>query len=711
MIKLKETHQLTGSILTIEQTGNSTFCVDNTFFITQINEDLKVEKTLCFAKDAQSFHRYSHACGISRDFYFCIPINENHKSFILEYENEKIKHIATLDDHDGDIETCKFSDNGEFFATGGQDGRVFIYDGKSFLPIASLMPRSDYISVISFSHNNEFMAISGYDKFTLIFDFLRHKVAFNLQMPDVVEASCFFEKSEKLLLICRNGDSIIFSLKEGKILSSKTPFAFWPTSIAIDEEENYALIGTRSDTLYVLSLKNNSKVIEIKNERPGIASLKFSNGFLYIGCVDGGLLIVDYNEGKEELKESIDRKAYKGAREIIDKNIFLSIHPLMTAFDEAWPEILDEAINLLNQDKVDQAVELVEPFVVDESKKSDFDFYLAQKDGVKDFLEHIDNKNYKKAYEMLKTAKFLVKTKAYEKLENIWNKAFFEAKKLLIENAQLNERLAKQHLQPFESTPKKELIAQLLHNADAFVKADNYIKSRNFKEYFSLTFKFSFLRETDLYKKVLLLGEKMFDNAVDLEKKLQYDEAKKIAETLLVFPNLKRFAQEKIVLIQQKESFLLAIENREIKKVYSMVNDNEQLRSMKQFKEFTKIFLTVYEAARVYAYEGNAKQVMITLGEYMEIPYWTDKIASLMKIAYLQQISDATYEADVNWDITIRRYYDRFGKSIELIKLLEGKPMEGFLDKFEEEGNSDGYRYHHFVEDIVIYIIQKEQDY
>ncbi len=160
MIKLKETHQLTGSILTIEQTGNSTFCVDNTFFITQINEDLKVEKTLCFAKDAQSFHRYSHACGISRDFYFCIPINENHKSFILEYENEKIKHIATLDDHDGDIETCKFSDNGEFFATGGQDGRVFIYDGKSFLPIASLMPRSDYISVISFSHNNEFMAIS-----------------------------------------------------------------------------------------------------------------------------------------------------------------------------------------------------------------------------------------------------------------------------------------------------------------------------------------------------------------------------------------------------------------------------------------------------------------------------------------------------------------------------------------------------------------------
>ncbi|MDE5603477.1 MAG: hypothetical protein K2I71_06135, partial [Helicobacter sp.] len=703
--------QLTGSILAIEETDDFTFCVDNAFFITQINENLKIEKALCFAKDAELFHRYSHACGISRNFYFCIPIKENHKTFILEYENTKIKHIATLNDHDGDIETCRFSDDGNFFATGGQDGRVFIYDGKSFLPITSLMARSDYISVISFSYNNEFMAISGYDKFTLIFDFLRHKVTFNFQTSDVVEASYFFEKGDKLLLVCRNGDSVIFSLKEGKIFSSKTSFAFWPTSIAIDEEENYALVGTRSDTLYVLSLKDNSKVIEIKNEHAGIASLRFSNGFLYIGCVDGALLIVDYNEGKERLKESLDKKDYKDARKVIDENIFLSIHPLMKAFDEVWPDILQEAINLLNQDKIDEAIDLVDPFVLDESKKSEFDFYIVQKDGVKDFLECIDGKNYKKAYEMLQTMKFLVKTKAYEKLENIWNKAFFKAKELLIENAKLNERLARQYLQPFESTPKKELIAQLLHNADAFVKADNYIKNRNFKEYFSLTFKFSFLRETDLYKKVLLLGEKMFDNAVELEKKLQYDEAKKIAETLLIFPNFKRYAQEKIILIQQKESFLLAIKKREIKKVYSMVNDNEKLRSMEQFKEFTKTFLEIYETAKVFAHEGNAKQVMITLGEYMEIPYWMDKIASLMKIAYLQQINNATYEADVNWEITIKRYCDRFGKSIELIKLLEGKPMEEFLDKFEEEGNSDGYRYHQFVEDIVIYIIQKEQDF
>ena len=92
---------------------------------------------------------------------------------------------------------------------------------------------------------------------------------------------------------------------------------------------------------------------------------------------------------------------------------------------------------------------------------------------MKTFLELIDKKDFIKAYEMVKTTKFLVKTQAYEKLENIWNKAFFNAKKLLIENAKINQKLAEQYLAPFENTPKKELIVQLLRNSDVFAKADN----------------------------------------------------------------------------------------------------------------------------------------------------------------------------------------------------------------------------------------------
>ena len=330
----KATHQLQGSILAITPFEDSTFCVDNTFYITQINKKLEIQTSLQVTRDLEPPHRYSHAFGISNDSYFCIPIIGEKKTLILKLDHSKLKIISTLNDHDGEMESCAFSKNGNYFATGGQDGRVFLYEGKSFLPTASLLARSDYISTIKFSQNNEFIAISGFDKFTMIFDVLRHKIAFNFVTNDVVEDSCFFENDEKLLLVLRNNSSIIFSLKEGKIISQEYFFAFWPTSIALDDEENYALIGTRSDTLYVISLKDNSKVMEIKNEHAGIASLAFSHGFLYIGCIDGTLLIIDYNEGKEELKDALATKNYKNAREAIHKNVFLIIHPLTKVFVE-----------------------------------------------------------------------------------------------------------------------------------------------------------------------------------------------------------------------------------------------------------------------------------------------------------------------------------------------------------------------------------------
>lgn len=469
------------------------------------------------------------------------------------------------------------------------------------------------------------------------------------------------------------------------------------------------MVGTRSDTLYVIGLKDNTKVMEIKTEHAGIASLVFSLGYLYIGAIDGALIAIDYNEGKEALKESLDRKDYKSAREAINNNVFLSIHPLTKVFDEVWPQILQQAIDLLNHDAIEQAIEITAPFVVSESKKREFDFYLAQKDGVKTFLELINKRDFTKAYEMLQTTKFLAKTQAYEKLENIWNKTFFDAKNLLVENANVNKPKAEQILAPFNNTPKKELIVQLLRNSDVFEKAESFIKKQNFKEYFSLTFQFSFLRDMNLYKKVLLVGERMLVNLIELEKNFRYDEAKKIAETLLLFPPLKRAANERIVLMQQKQNLLLAIEANDVKKVYALISEIESLRSMEQFKEFTKDFLRHYEEAKPYAYEGNAKHAMVLLGEYMTINYWIDKIGALLKTAYLRQIEKALGEAEVNWAITIKRYFERYGKSFELVKLLQNHESRAILEQFEGDGESDGYRRYGFVDSVVIYLVQKEE--
>lgn len=714
----KATLQFQGSILTLSHAANvgagsapsvGAFCVDNTFTISHI-DNLKIEKQNQVAKGIEPPHRHSHAFCCDSKARFCIPLPGENKVCILEMKNGKMAQLATLESHDGDIESCAFSPDGEVLATGGQDGRVFFYDCANFLPITSLLARSDYISCIAFSKNSELVALCGFDKFTVVFDMLRHKVVFNFPTNDVVESAAFFENDEKLILVCRNCTSVIFSLNTGKIIANDGLFAFWPTCVAVDSDENYALVGTRSEIMYIVCLADNTKRMEIKNEHSAISSICFSGDFLYIGTADGALLIIDYNEGKDELESALEKKDYKTACEAIERNVFLSIHPLTKKFDEAWPAILEEAIELLNADNIEAAVDLTAPFMASQKRKNEFDFYLNQKDGVKAFLDCVDAGNFQKAYQLMQTSKFLAKTPAAEKLENIWAKAFFNAKKALIEDPKNNLIVAQRALAPFESTPKKELVVQLLRNADVFVKADQLIKAQNFKEYFSLTFKFSFLRDTDLYRKVLILGERMMQNLTDLEIEYKYEEAKKLADTLLVFPNLKRSANEHIVLISQKESLLTAITAHDIKKVYDLVDSVEALRSMPQFKDFTLDFLARYNEALGHARAGECKSVISVLGEYMEINYWIDKIGSLFKIAYLRQIEKALSQPDVNWRVSVKRFVERYGKPIELVRLVgDIEAAKATLEEIEGEGEGDGYRHCKFVDDIIVYVIQKEQ--
>lgn len=101
-----------------------------------------------------------------------------------------------------------------------------------------------------------------------------------------------------------------------------------------------------------------------------------------------------------------------------------------------------------------------------------------------------------------------------------------------------------------------------------------------------------------------------------------------------------------------------------------------------------KDFLRHYEEAKPYAYSGNAKHAMVLFGEYLEINYWVDKIGSLLKIAYLKQIEKNLHNIEVNWVITLKRYFERYGKSFELIKLLQNHEAKAILDQFEGDGEA-----------------------
>ncbi len=697
-----------GSVLALQQSGAVFLCVDSSYCVSVYDmENLTLQTSTVVSKDAQTPHRHSNACSISPNKLLCIPLIGNKEGLILQYD-EKFKRRGQITEHESDIESSVFSPNGRYCVTGGQDGKVFIYDTERFLAIGSLIPRADYIYTLHFSKDSELLACGGFDKSVVVFDMVQNKRRCTIPTPDVVEEMSFCDNNQKLYMILRNGASFLYDVIKKETVSIENLFSMWPSALAISPDERFAVVGARGDSIYIVNLHSNMRMLEFKIELPGVSKIYFHNHLLFLGATDGNVFVIEYQKGEKELEEAVKNKKYRIARDMIENNLFLSIHPLMKVFDEDWPEILDKAIELLNNKQINEAVELVNPFIYDQTKAREFDFYLMQQEPVRKFAELTKNKEYIKAYDMTVTTKFLVNTFTYTELENAWNKAFMQAKKLLEENPTLNIKKADSILKPFESSVKKELIAQLLKNCSVFSQAENLIKARNFSGYFSLINQYGFLRDTELFKKVSILGDRNMAEMLALEQEGQFERAEELAKFLQVFPSLKRSCTERLIIIQQKRRLLTAIEIDNITQAYAIVEEYKILRSMPQFREFTQKFEIVFEKAKNHALSGHPKSTLQTFGEYVQIPFWIDRIASLLKTAYIHEIENKIHDGGINWTLTLHRFIERFGKDDMLQALVHKYGLEAELESINEEGNYVGYRTFKFVDEIVIFLLEKE---
>ncbi|MFP4332141.1 MAG: hypothetical protein ACLFQJ_02470 [Campylobacterales bacterium] len=703
MIKILKKVSLQDGILGIKATTNGCIVLDSSYKLYKFKlPDISLSGQTKLLKTFEPPHKHANNFSISKNALISLPLLGTEKSVLIKI-SPKIEKLMVNTWHDGDVESSAFSKDGSLLATGGTDGKVFVFDVKRTKLLFSLPPRGEYISNITFSSSGEFVVASSYDKFTVIYSTLQNKVKDVFKQHDVVERASFFDNDTKLYLVSRNGRSIIYDLIKKSTISNESHFAKWPSTVCITECEQYALVGTRGNIFYLIRLEDNAKMLDLKFDYMGFSALSNFKTTIMMGFTEGTFLVVDYNNGEDDLKEAIDKLDFKEARKIIEENVFLTIHPATKAFDEHWDEYLQKAIKLLNDNKTEEAIEVVDPFLFDPKKKKDFDFYLMQKGPVKQFMDAINAKEYAKAYEMVSLNKFLMKTSAYDELERHWAKAFATAKKLLEEDPTLNRKKVEMVFKPFENTCKKDLIFQLLKNTNVFIQADEYIKKQKFKEYFALTEKFFFLKETDLYEKVSNFGQKLLDQFGELEKAQQFEEAEELAKKIMIFPMYKKSIAERINSIKSKAAFIEAVEKGNNDLAFKLVEKNESLKGLPQFKELQARFEPQFEQAKVQAFNGEPKRVLLELKGIKEIDFWREKIGSLMKIAYLNEINNFIKDDDVNWDLTLKRYIKRFSKDSEIRKIMSDAGKISLLDDIDDNGSSEGYKNSEFVDYIVVH--------
>jgi hypothetical protein len=705
MIDIKSSLQLNNSIISIEITKDYILVVDNNYYIYFIDKDkLEVKKNLQITAKPKPLHIYSKASSVSTKGIFNIALFEQAKSFVVTTAKE-IKRKATIDNHHKDIEVTTFTPNSLIMVTGGSDGNVFLHDLKYMKTMGSLEIKPDFISSLNFSNDGTLLLSTAYDKTGTIFNIETNKKIADINFPDVPEDAKFFDNNKKLFLVCRNGTSVIYDIKNKKIESSKNIITYWPTKVIITKQEDYALVSTRSKHLYAIKLEDNTKTIDVELSHDGITTMKLFDTYLLVGFITGKFDIINFRIKEEELAQKLKAKDYRAVKAIFDKNIFLKTHPLAKKFDEAWPSVLEKVIQLISAKQIERAISLAEPFLDDEKRNAEFNFQMANEKQVITLIKHMENKKYVEAFQLCDKYAYLKKLKAYDDLEKYWNAIFTKARKLLEENPQFNKTKAYDLLKPFmRIESKKEVADQMIRNAPVFIKAEELAKNKKFYSYYVLTSKYEFLKDTALYEKINALGERLYGQILQLEQARDFERAVQMMQTLSQFLPYKEKVKEITTSIKYKSSFIDAINNDNLIKAYHVLDQYEDIKILPEYERLSRMFKKTQDEAKQKAYLGLPKETISILDDYLNFSYTVNKAASIVKIAYINEIDkNSSREMSVDWNATIHEYMNLFGRDGDLIYIC-GKisSAKAILDKIEEKGNPEGYLNNDFKDSIIV---------
>ena len=115
----------------------------------------------------------------------------------------------------------------------------------------------------------------------------------------------------------------------------------------------------------------------IPSEQIGATSLFLDKNTLYAGYCSGYIEIIQIDKDKDEMLEFIAQNDLKSCLKLIqEKNLFLQILPqYIQKLDSLWKENLLQAIDLLAKDKLQEARNLIESFLLFPKKNEEFYYY------------------------------------------------------------------------------------------------------------------------------------------------------------------------------------------------------------------------------------------------------------------------------------------------------------------------------------------------
>ncbi|MDX1296043.1 MAG: hypothetical protein R3302_07240, partial [Sulfurimonadaceae bacterium] len=514
----------------------------------------------------------------------------------------------------------------------------------------------------------------------------------------------FFDENRRLYAIMRDGRSLIYNIEESRIESQQMLFSDWPTRIQLNENRQYAIVGSRSDRLNVVALENNTVRFDVRMKRHGISMVKLREKYLFVGYIDGTLEVYAYDKHLEDLRISLKVKDFAGARKLVEENIFLQLYPFyIEKFEEGWQELQPKLEHLIGQMKLEEAVALAHPFLDDEGRQKEFSKLTEACSEIAAFVEAVNGGDYPTAFRLLEFNAWFKDLEAYATLEKQWLKAFRKSKDLLCKDPVLYKRDVQVMLKPFSyHDPYAVLIDDLMRYPEVFSVADAVVKQKDFREYFLLVDENPFLKETVLHERVMKLGNILLQKSIQLERAGKYEEALEGFEQLETFLPFAEESRHHTQIVERKIEMEKAVSEGHFERAYIILNEQPEIRnSYAAYEKIKEHFEELLEQAQRNALQGKVSVVLKLLGAYLAIEFCKYKVLMVLRIAYSNEMRLQRNQMEqIDWEQTIANYVHYFGKDDTLEKVC------GVLGLAEEFGRCDapyrGDEVEHYPASILI---------
>jgi len=416
-LKAKNSITLDAAVTKLKAVNDKIIALSEGSIVTVL-EASTLEKISEFNAVGADFFRYTNGFDISGDGrYLAFAMKGEPKYQIWDIAlKKKVLEAAHL--HTAEVYALTFSPYSQKLASGGMDGKSFIFDFETKKVAGPYSIRSDFISAFSFNPNGKHVAMAGYDNEIRVFklDNTENFISMTGLEEPIIRVE--FVNEKEIAVFYREGQALVFDAFTQKIAAN--PKKLNDGVSAFEIANGCAYICGRERSIRLLGASNYEELSEgiIKTQSIISTADTLGDNGLIVGCLDGSILLYELDSDNKELEEMLMNGNFAEAYALVEANPFLKQDDNFSILEEAWQMSIADIIHNIEDGKVDAAKKMAQSYMQIGEKRLVLQALFKQFEEFPRLKYAIEHSNNELLKSLIQKNNYFKMTKIYEKIKN-----------------------------------------------------------------------------------------------------------------------------------------------------------------------------------------------------------------------------------------------------------------------------------------------------